>query len=107
MGGDRVFVENGVLVLEVDNVVVEVGFVEEVGIWGEEREEVGEIDGVMVVDRVVVDRGERNGRVVNLVDEDLVGFEEVKFVRVEGVLGWVNEEVEGIVWGEVKGVGFG
>ena len=106
LGPDTVFLENGLFLFELHNLIVELRFLQQVGISRQESHELGEIHAVILVHSVLVDTAHSNRTVVNLVDEHLLGFQQVKFVSVERLFRSVNHHVHGIVSPELNGVAF-
>ena len=96
-GGGFATVEGFALAFEGGNLFLQLGFVQQVGVAGEDGNVLGEVHAALLVHAALVDGTGTHRAFFELGDEQLLVVKQVEFVAVEGFLDGVVDNIDFVV----------
>ena len=104
LGTDAIFLENGLFLFQLHNLVVELCLVQQIGVTGKDCHELGEVHAVVLVHAALVDTAHGDCAVIDLVDEHLLVFQQIEFVGIKCLFRAVNHHIHHVAAPQFHGV---
>ena len=104
LGTDAFFLENGLFLFQLHNLVVKFCLVQQICIAGKDSHELGEVHAVVLVHAALVDTAHGDCAVIDLVDEHLLVFQQIEFVGVKCLFRAVYHHIHHIAAPQLHGV---